>query len=174
MNRSSARSAAQQRDALYLLFRMGDDRYALAAKDIVAILPLPPLKQVAEAPHWVAGLFSYRGQVLPVLDLSARAFARPAELRTSTRLVLVHYRQQQDADEPLLTVGLILERVSETRRINDAAFSASPMAGQPEYLGAVQPAVDGVLQKITVEQLLDADLRAFLLGENAAQVRSDA
>ncbi|SFT52387.1 chemotaxis protein CheW [Pseudomonas marincola] len=174
MNRSSARSAAQQRDALYLLFRMGDDRYALAAKDIVAILPLPPLKQVAEAPHWVAGLFNYRGQVLPVLDLSARAFARPAELRTSTRLVLVHYRQQQDADEPLLTVGLILERVSETRRINDAAFSASPMAGQPEYLGAVQPAVDGVLQKITVEQLLDADLRAFLLGENAAQVRSDA
>lgn len=162
MSLKGARLPANQRDALYLLFRMGTDSYALAATDVVAILPLPPLKQVAEAPSWVAGLFTYCGQVLPVIDLAARAFSRPAQVRTSTRLVLVQY--QLPTSEDYLQLGLILERVSETRRISAQAFSPSPLTGQPAYLGAVQSTPVGVLQRVTVEQLLDAELRDFLLG----------
>jgi chemotaxis-related protein WspB len=75
---------------VFLLFRIGSERYALRATEVAEVLPRLPLKPIAQAPHWVAGVFAYRGAVVPVIDLSALTFGQPAEARTSTRLVLVH------------------------------------------------------------------------------------
>ena len=54
---------------LFLLFRMEGDRYALDAREVVEVLPLLRLKRIPEAPEWVAGVFSHRGVLVPVLDL---------------------------------------------------------------------------------------------------------
>ena len=59
---------------LFLLFRMEGDRYALDAREVVEVLPLLRLKRIPEAPEWVAGVFSHRGVLVPVLDLCAMAF----------------------------------------------------------------------------------------------------
>lgn len=80
---------------LFLLFRMEGDRYALDAREVVEVLPLLRLKRIPEAPEWVAGVFSHRGVLVPVLDLCAMAFGRAALARTSTRIVLVEYRARQ-------------------------------------------------------------------------------
>ena len=91
---SAKRSAAPvAKQALFLLFRIGNERYALRATEVAEVLPRLPLKPIARAPQWVAGVFAYRGAVVPVIDLSALTFGQPAEARTSTRLVLVHYRR---------------------------------------------------------------------------------
>jgi chemotaxis-related protein WspB len=76
---------------LMLVFRLGADRYALDATEIVEVLPRVPLKSVPGAPAWVAGLFSYRGRTVPVIDLASLALGRPSADHVSTRLVLVHY-----------------------------------------------------------------------------------
>ena len=70
---------------LFLLFRMEGDRYALDAREVVEVLPLLRLKRIPEAPEWVAGVFSHRGVLVPVLDLCAMAFGRaaPAPARAS-------------------------------------------------------------------------------------------
>ncbi|RMR10765.1 CheW domain-containing protein WspB, partial [Pseudomonas savastanoi pv. glycinea] len=39
---------------LFLLFCIGEDRYALDATEIAEILPRVKLKAIAQAPHWVA------------------------------------------------------------------------------------------------------------------------
>lgn len=67
---------------LFLLFRMEGDRYALDAREVVEVLPLLRLKRIPEAPEWVAGVFSHRGVLVPVLDLCAMAFGRAALART--------------------------------------------------------------------------------------------
>ncbi len=91
---TAKRSAAPvARQALFLLFRIGNERYALRATEVAEVLPRVPLKPIAQAPKWVAGVFAYRGAVVPAIDLSALTFGQPAEARTSTRLVLVHYRR---------------------------------------------------------------------------------
>ena len=40
---------------LHLLFSLGADRYALPASEVSEVLPLQRLKQLPEAPAWVAG-----------------------------------------------------------------------------------------------------------------------
>ena len=167
---------------LYLLFTLGQDRYALPAAEIVEVLAVPSLKRLPEAPLWVAGILSHRGRPVPVIDLAARHAGRPAARRNSTRLAIVRYTAeetgiglpmagQETAWQPL---GLILEQATETRRLADDGFAGYGLApGSAGYLGPVQLAEgqeqdDGetgtgsLVQRIEVSGLLTADIREML------------
>ncbi len=145
------------RGDLYLLFSMGGDRYALDVHEVVEVLPLRRCKALAEAPPWLLGLFEHRGESVPVVDLCVRAFARPALLRASTRLVLVRY----GAARRLL--GLILEQATETLRLPADAFRPLDLnVGPAHYLGPVQDTPQGLVQRIEVAGLLPADVAARL------------
>ncbi|VXC81807.1 Chemotaxis-related protein WspB [Pseudomonas sp. 8Z] len=156
MQTSSKPSAGE----LYLQFQLGEDRYALAAREVVEVLPRRRLKQIPEAPDWVAGLLAHRGQMIPVLDLSRRVLGRPALARSSTRLVLVHFAA---AAEEAAVLGLLLEQATHTLRLPDEAFQSSGLeAGQPDYLGPVQGKGAELIQRIKVSGLLDDTMRALL------------
>lgn len=146
---------------LHLQFQLGEDRYALPAREVVEVLPLRRLKQLPEAPDWVAGLFEHRGRMTPVIDLSRRVLGRTALARSSTRLVLVRFDAQLGAESPVL--GLILEQATDTLRLPADAFKPSGLeAGMPDYLGPVQRDGCGVIQRIEVAGLLDDAVRALL------------
>ena len=159
---TAKRTAAKQAlHALFLLFRIGSERYALQATEVAEVLPRLPLKPIAHAPHWVAGVFAYRGVVVPVIDLCALAFGTAAQARTSTRLVLVHYRADERAAPKLL--GLILEQATDTLRCNPADFQPYGLDNrQAPYLGPVREDAQGLLQWVRVADLLDDQVRALL------------
>jgi chemotaxis-related protein WspB len=151
----------QAAHALFLVFRIGHERYALQAIEVAEVLPRLPLKPIAQAPHWVAGVLAYRGAVVPVIDLSALAFGTPAQARTSTRLVLVHYRPDPTAEAQLL--GLILERATDTLRCDPTDFQPYGLDNpQARYLGPVREDAQGLLQWVRVAELLDDQVRALL------------
>ncbi len=143
--------------ALYLLFSLGADRYALDVREVVQVMPLRRLKTLPEAPDWVAGVFDYRGVAVPVIDLAVRACGRPAAILVSTRLVLVNY--------PLAgrVLGLILEQATNTRRLAPDAFFASGLdSTEAPYLGPLQNSAQGLLQRIEVAGLLTDEMVARL------------
>ncbi|MFJ2323801.1 chemotaxis protein CheW [Pseudomonas sp. NPDC087817] len=156
------RSAAQVvKPALFLLFRIGSERYALRATEVAEVLPRLPLKPIARAPHWVAGVFAYRGAVVPVIDLSALTFGQPAEARTSTRLVLVHYRP--DETQPAQWLGLILEQATDTLRCHPQEFQPYGLDNrEAPYLGPVREDAQGLVQWVRVNDLLDESVRTLL------------
>ncbi|RON61132.1 chemotaxis protein CheW [Pseudomonas fluorescens] len=156
------RSVAQvTKQALFLLFRLGSERYALRATEVAEVLPRLPLKPIARAPQWVAGVFAYRGAVVPVIDLSALTFGQPAEARTSTRLVLVHYRP--DEAQPAQWLGLILEQATDTLRCDPEDFQPYGLDNrEAPYLGPVREDAQGLVQWVRVNDLLDDSVRGLL------------
>ncbi|CAI8870662.1 chemotaxis protein CheW [Pseudomonas zeae] len=156
------RSAAQvAKPALFLLFRIGSERYALRATEVAEVLPRLPLKPIARAPQWVAGVFAYRGAVVPVIDLSALTFGHPAEARTSTRLVLVNYRP--DEAQPAQWLGLILEQATDTLRCHSQEFQPYGLDNRAApYLGPVREDAQGLVQWVRVNDLLDDAVRTLL------------
>lgn len=146
---------------LYLLFRIGEDRYALDAADVVEVLGLRAFKQVPGTPPWVAGMLDRRGVPVPVIDMSALAGQGSAVTVTSTRLALVRYRPDPGAESRLL--GLILEQATETVHYDPAAFQPYGMdnAGA-RYLGPVLSDAHGMVQAVNVGDLLPAPVRALL------------
>ncbi|WP_426156142.1 chemotaxis protein CheW [Pseudomonas sp. TSRC2-2] len=159
------RSAAPvAKQALFLLFRIGSERYALRATEVAEVLPRLPLKPIARAPQWVAGVFAYRGAVVPVIDLSALTFGQPAKERTSTRLVLVNYQPEQS--QPAQWLGLILEQATDTLRCHPDDFQPYGLDNrEAPYLGPVREDAQGLLQWVRVNDLLDDAVRGLLFPE---------
>ncbi|KAB0566405.1 chemotaxis protein CheW [Pseudomonas palleroniana] len=146
---------------LFLVFHIGGERYALKATEVAEVLPRLPLKPIAHAPAWVAGIFAHRGVLVPVIDLSALTFGTAAQVRTSTRLVLVNYQPQPWIEARRL--GLILEQATDTLRCYPTEFQPYGLDNrQAPYLGLVREDAQGLMQWIGVSELLTDEARALL------------
>jgi len=145
---------------LLLLFRMGKERYALDASQVIEVVPLAELKTVPKAPAYVAGVLNYRGHPVPVIDLSQLNLGRASEVCMSTRIVLVPYGAGA-ADAHML--GLVAEHVTETVKMAPGVFT-DPGIAVPDapYLGDVANDQDGMLQLMDVQRLLPAGAAQFL------------
>ncbi|KAF1029606.1 MAG: Chemotaxis protein CheW [Pseudomonas sp.] len=163
MNELAAKrgAVAAAKKALFLVFHIGQERYALKATEVAEVLPRLALKPIAHAPAWVAGIFAHRGVMVPVIDLSALTFGQPAQGRTSTRLVLVNYRP--DEQTPARWLGLILEQATDTLRCDPAEFQPYGLDNrQAPYLGPVREDAQGLMQWIGVSDLLTPQVQALL------------
>ncbi|PVZ35181.1 chemotaxis protein CheW [Pseudomonas sp. CC120222-01a] len=161
---SSPAALARAKGTLYLQFRLNQQRFALDVREVIEVLPRRPLKPIAQAPAWVAGILAHRGVLVPVVDLSALSFAQPAAERTSTRLVLVRYRREQ-------VLGLILEQATETLRCMPDEFQPYGLDnGEAPYLGPVRQDAQGLLQRIEVDDLLPDSVRELLFPHAPGQV----
>ncbi|MEX3630406.1 MAG: chemotaxis protein CheW [Burkholderia sp.] len=154
---------------LFLLFELEGARYALDAADIAEVLPLSFAKSIPGAPAWVAGIVIHRGAPVPVIDVSWLALGRPAAPLRSTRLVIVRVRLPLDGDaEPAVAegerlLGLIVERVTQTARLDPAAFRDGGIdTPHARWLGPVAHDTHGVVQRVAVRHLLGEEARALL------------
>jgi chemotaxis-related protein WspB len=147
-------------EVLFLLFQLGEDRYALNAGDIAEVLPLVALKQIPQAPRGIAGAFSYRGAAVPVVDLTELTLGRPSMRRLSTRLILLKSACVQ-AESHLLAV--IAERATDTMRRNPMDFAPSGMTNEhAPYLGPVATDDRGIIQWIDPAVLLPPAILTML------------
>src|SRR5579871_3177437 len=66
---------------LALTFQAGPDRVAVDVRRVREVVPRVPLTPAAGTPDWVAGVFVYRGRVVPVIDLYRLTGAGPCPAR---------------------------------------------------------------------------------------------
>jgi chemotaxis-related protein WspB len=148
---------------MYILFSIGQDRYALDSSHVAEVVPRVELWQVPRAPTYVAGVFRYRGQLVPVLDLCQLMHGQPCPVRLSTRILLVHY-PGPDGTSPSL--GLMVERVTDTLTSDDVTFAPSGIsADDAPYLGDVATDEHGMIHRLRVESLLPEPMRVALLSQ---------
>lgn len=137
---------------LFLLFQIGHDHYALDTRLVSVVLPLVSLKRIPASDPWVAGVFSYQGQSVPVIDLSQLCTGAPAQQRLSTRIVLTHYPAPGPGSRLL---GLIVEQASEIMRRELSEFRDSGLDHKnAPYLGPVTDDSRGLIQSILIQDLL--------------------
>lgn len=145
---------------LYLLFQLGNDRYALEANRVVEVTPLLALKKIPGAPRGVAGLFVYRGQPVAALDLCELTLNRPARELLSTRIIII--RGGEPPHQQLL--GLIAEHATETLRREKADFVHAGMnLRATPFQGSVLMEGGRVIQLLDTDRLISEAIRERLL-----------
>lgn len=107
---------------LFMQFKINDERYVIEAKDIIEVVPYANLKRIPKAPPYVAGLLNYRGDTVPVIDVCFLMSGKLCELKLSSRIALVNYK---DVDGKLVCIGLLIEHLTETVRFDEKDFSDS-------------------------------------------------
>jgi chemotaxis-related protein WspB len=145
---------------LFVLFHLGNERYALEANRVVEVVPLLELKRFPQSPPGVAGMFIYRGRPVPALDLCALTLGRPANEHLSTRIIIVNYSDTPDQDQ---LVGLIAERATETIRREPQDFCEPRVKlSTATFLGPVLTDEKGLIHLISAQKLLQENLRGLL------------
>jgi len=148
---------------LFLVFQLGKDRYALEAGRVVEVVPLLALKRLPHAPKGVAGVFNYRGQPVPAVDLSELTLGQPAVERLSTRIIVVRHPDAAGRDRLL---GLVAEHATETLRADPMSFvDAGVKLGAAPYLGPILMDVAGPVQWLHEQRLLPENVRHLLFSE---------
>ena len=146
---------------LALLLSAGNETYGLDVRDVREVAPCVELKAVPHAPSYVSGLFSYRGSIVPVIDLSHVIGGVPSQLRLSTRIVVVHVDSDERGEQ---LVGLLAERVTDTISIDQTELQSPGLHVQETpYLGQITSDGETMIQLVRVENLLTPELRELLL-----------
>ena len=141
---------------LVLAFHVGKDRFALPCADVVEVVPRVLLREVPHAPAHVIGIFTYRGAVVPVVDLCRLLWKTPCPERLSSRIMLVKVGEGK-------LLGLLAERVTEaiTLEPGGAAPPSIEIAEAP-YLGEIYFEGGAMIQLVKVESLVPEAQRAAL------------
>ena len=145
---------------LFLTFQIGGDLYALDCGHVVEIVPMVRLRKFPKAPTYLLGVFQYRGQVAPVIDLCSLAGFDAARQVLSTRIIMVRLKDVAGSDRVL---GLVAELVMETVRVEETSLAQPGIAIEDsEYLGKMIICPRGLVQCIRPEALVSASLRQVL------------
>ena len=148
---------------LFLVFRLGTDRYAIEAAQVVEVLPLVHAKHIPRAPLGVAGVFDYHGTPVPLIDLTELALGTLSQKWMSTRIILVSYREKSGHTHLL---GFLAEQATETMRWTEEDFKdAGVMVADTPYLGPVITGGDGIIQRIGIQNLLSEAVGEYLFRE---------
>ncbi len=168
LRKSGSRKVKVDSRKLFLAFRLGQGRYVMAATDIVAVRRFESARPVPGAPAWVCGLITHGQRPVPLIDLTARATGVAARRVTSTRIVMVSYEWPHATPPAVNMLGVLVEQATETIHLNTDAFVASGVhVPTAHYLGPVIDSGEGFVQWIRVQDLLDEDVRACLMGATA-------
>ncbi|HEY4177783.1 MAG TPA: chemotaxis protein CheW [Kofleriaceae bacterium] len=145
---------------LSLALSVGEDRFALGCADVVEVIPRVELRSIPHAPAFVPGLFTYRGAIVPVIDLCQliRQSACPSKL--SSRIIIVKPRGGTNR-----LIGLLAERVIDTIHLDPKqAIPAGIEIADTPYLGEVylDVAAGTTTQRLVVDGLVAGPLRGMM------------
>jgi purine-binding chemotaxis protein CheW len=139
----SAKAAAEpvQDPAIFLVFRLGQDEFALAIDAVVEVAAVPPqITRLPKSPKFLEGVINLRGEVLPIID-QRRRFELPHPDDATRRLVVVKTAS--------LRAGIIVDSVTDILHT-----SAAAIAPPPELTAQLSRLVRGVVNLHETQRLI--------------------
>lgn len=104
----------------YLCFLLGDEEYGVNIMEIKELIKPRELTEVPRAPHFVDGIISLRGAIVPVIDLRKRLGLHTQRPTPHQRIVIVR--------QPSGYSGFKVDSVTGVVRIADHRREATPAA----------------------------------------------
>jgi chemotaxis-related protein WspB len=165
---------------LALAFEIARSRFALPCAHIVELVPRVALRILPKAPASVAGVFTYRGAIVPVIDLSLLLGNTESAVRLSTRIAVVNVSLgKSNASRPNLgsrgetrptaprMVGLLAERMFDTVVLDQkAAIDDGIHIEAAPYLGDVYLQGASPVQLLLLDRLFSGPLEQLFQSEN--------
>ena len=127
MHKTETRTEVRAHDQLrqYLTFSAGNKNLAISILDVKEIIEINMITDVPMTPDYIRGVINLRGNVVPVIDLSARLGQQSSEITKRSCIVLV----QVDFHEDAQLLGMLVDAVDEILEIPEANIMPPPDFG---------------------------------------------
>jgi len=137
-------------DAWFFSLRILGGRYAFEAALVTEVVRLGPLTRLPAAPSFLPGVFTHRGEVLPVLDIGQLTGQGSIPVRASTRAAIVHCGPWK--------VAVVSEAVEGLVAIPRRSVEPPPAesSGVAEFLSGVAQDKRGAVAILDLPRLVEA------------------
>ncbi|MFN9368403.1 MAG: chemotaxis protein CheW [Planctomycetia bacterium] len=153
-----------------LTFTVAGQTYAIESRQVVEVLPLVPARPLPRTPDFVRGIFTYRGRLVPLVDLGLRLADAPPAERLSTRVIVVRYQPADTPANPAALLGLVAEHVVSICGSEQADIVAqAPEIPDAGFLGRLLRIRGRTIQVIDANRLLPPEFAAGLFPRAAAE-----
>lgn len=136
----------------YLIFTIGSEEYGIEIKHVTEIIGIQTITPVPELAAYVKGVINLRGKIIPVIDVRLRFKKEERSYDDRTCIIVVEIGD--------ISVGLIIDRVSEVIKINDGDIAPPPRISSGfnhKYIQGVGKAENGVKLLLDCGRLLNDD-----------------
>ncbi len=107
---------------MFLTFALGAESYGIEIRYVTEIVGIQPVTEIPELPDYIRGIINLRGKIIPVMDVRLRFKKAYREYNDRTCIVVIDIRD--------LSIGLIVDSVSEVVSIPDTEIVAPPEIGK--------------------------------------------
>jgi purine-binding chemotaxis protein CheW len=99
-------------------FAIDKEEYAVSVLDVIEVIRLPKIKKLPKAPHFLKGIISLRGEVIPIVDLRQKFGLAEKASDGFKRTIIVSIEGKK--------VGLIVDSVSKVIRVQSSEIKEAP------------------------------------------------
>lgn len=146
---------AEEEDTLkgkYLVFTIGKEEYGIEIRYVTEIIGIQAITPIPELAEYVKGVINLRGRIIPAMDVRLRFKKQEREYDDRTCIIIIEIRD--------LSIGLIIDRVSEVVNIPDEEISAPPELNKNfhnRYIKGIGKVGNSVKLVLDCEMLLSED-----------------
>lgn len=134
---------------LVVLIEIANKKYALEISNILEIIPLVKINTLSHLPKFLAGVINYRGNIIPVVDLSYLVIGVYSKKLLSSRIIIL------EGDKENMLYGILAEKVTETLTVKEDTFKITNIQRiDAPFLDNILIGNEDIIQKINFRQLL--------------------
>jgi chemotaxis-related protein WspB len=150
-----------------VIWTVAGQRYAIATRHVVEVVPAVAPRPMAHATAWIRGLMNFRGRLIPLIDAAVLMGTESGEPRMANRILVVRVMQKPDDNK---SIGLLVEQVVGVDDLDFKNSSTHPGLNVPdtEYLGSVAQTDAGMVQLLEPARILKPEQAAVLFERNGA------
>ena len=132
---------------MYLTFKLANNSYGVALKEVREINRMMENSGVPDAPAYVAGIINLRGKVLQVIDLKTRLNMAKSDNTKETCIIVVEGQN--------LSVGVIVDSVQAVVQLTEDQIDDSPINADGEsFIKGVGKFENNLIMLIDMKQCL--------------------
>jgi purine-binding chemotaxis protein CheW len=102
----------------FLVFQVSDEIYGINIMDLKEIIKPREVTEVPRAPHYISGVLSLRGTIIPIIDMRARLGHASKELTGKERIIVIRNNNSLS--------GLLVDEVIQVMQVELDDIEAAP------------------------------------------------
>lgn len=154
----SASETSEEGLEQYLTFYLQDEMFGLNIRPIKEIIEYGRVTKVPMAPPYVRGVINLRGDVVPVIDLPVRFGWASSATNKRTCIVIVDVESGVAGES--ITIGVVIDSVSEVLEIDGADIGAPPSFGariRTDFIAGMARLKDDFIVLLNPDRVLSVD-----------------
>lgn len=142
----------------YMGFKLNEENFGIEILKVQEIIGLMEITAVPRTPDYLRGVINLRGKVIPVVDLRLKFGMSEKEATELTCIMVV----QVELNDVLVTMGVMVDQVSEVMDITENNVEPAPHMGETEaseFLLGIGKFQDNVVLLLAMDRILsDSDM----------------